>query len=91
MMTLPAPSDIGTDRRYLEPGWFTRNVFNRLVRRLTRMGVSVLGSRELRVQGRSSRPIRASSPRTSARCARLPECDAAMMATSASLQPSASA
>jgi deazaflavin-dependent oxidoreductase (nitroreductase family) len=38
--------------RYLEPGWFTRNVFNRAVRRLTRLGVSVLGSRELRVRGR---------------------------------------
>lgn len=54
MMTLPTPNDIGTDRRYLEPGWFTRNVFNRLVRRLTRWGVSVLGSRELRVPGRTS-------------------------------------
>jgi hypothetical protein len=40
--------------RYLEPGWFTRNIFNRLVRRLTRLGISVLGSRELRVQGRTS-------------------------------------
>ena len=29
--------------RYLEPGWFTRNVFNRTVRRLTRMGLSVMG------------------------------------------------
>lgn len=43
-----------TEQRYLEPGWFTRNVFNRLVRRLTRMGVSVYGSRELRVRGRTS-------------------------------------
>jgi deazaflavin-dependent oxidoreductase (nitroreductase family) len=42
------------EHRYLEPGWFTRNVFNRLVRRLTRMGVSVMGSRELRVRGRTS-------------------------------------
>ena len=41
-------------QHYLEPGWFTRNVFNRLVRRLTRMGVSVWGSRELRVRGRKS-------------------------------------
>ena len=40
--------------RYLEPGWFTRNVFNRAVRRLTRMGLSVYGSAELRVRGRSS-------------------------------------
>lgn len=43
-----------TENRYLQPGWFTRNVFNRAVRRLTRMGISVAGSRELRVRGRSS-------------------------------------
>jgi len=43
-----------TTARYLEPGWMTRNVFNRSVRRLTRMGVSIWGSRELRVRGRSS-------------------------------------
>lgn len=43
-----------TASRYLQPGWFTRNVFNRAVRRLTRMGISVYGSRELRVQGRKS-------------------------------------
>ncbi len=40
--------------RYLEPGWFTRHVFNRTVRQLTRWGVSIAGSRELRVRGRSS-------------------------------------
>ena len=40
--------------RYLEPGWFTRNAVNRLVRRLTRLGLSVRGSRELRVKGRTS-------------------------------------
>ncbi len=40
--------------RYLEPGWFTRNVFNRGVRGLTRAGISVWGSRELRVRGRKS-------------------------------------
>jgi hypothetical protein len=39
---------------YQEPGWLTKNVFNRLVRRLTRWGVSVMGSRELRVRGRTS-------------------------------------
>lgn len=41
-------------QRYLAPGWFTRNLFNRAVRRLTRLGVSVWGSRELRVRGRST-------------------------------------
>jgi deazaflavin-dependent oxidoreductase (nitroreductase family) len=43
-----------TDSRYLAPGWFTRAVFNRTVRGLTRLGVSILGSRELRVRGRTS-------------------------------------
>lgn len=43
-----------TEMRYVEPGWFTRNVFNRAVRSLTRWGISVAGSRELRVRGRKS-------------------------------------
>ena len=40
--------------RYLEPGWFTRNVFNRLMARLAKWGVSVWGSRQLAVRGRAS-------------------------------------
>jgi deazaflavin-dependent oxidoreductase (nitroreductase family) len=40
--------------RYLQPGWFTKNVFNRIVAGLTRLGVSVLGSRVLEVRGRTS-------------------------------------
>jgi deazaflavin-dependent oxidoreductase (nitroreductase family) len=43
-----------TDARYLEPGWFTRNIFNRAVARLTRLGISVYGSRVLVVRGRTS-------------------------------------
>ena len=39
---------------YQEAGWFTRNVFNRVVAGLTRMGVSVVGSRVLEVPGRKS-------------------------------------
>jgi len=39
---------------YQEPGWFTRNVFNRLVAVLTELGVSVAGSRVLEVKGRVS-------------------------------------
>jgi deazaflavin-dependent oxidoreductase (nitroreductase family) len=39
---------------YRAPGWFTRNVANRLVAFLTRHGVSVLGSRVLAVRGRTS-------------------------------------
>lgn len=40
--------------RYREPGWFTRNVFNRIVSGLTRAGVSVWGSRVLEVPGRTT-------------------------------------
>jgi len=39
---------------YRKPDWFTRNVFNRGVELLTRAGVSVWGSRILRVRGRKS-------------------------------------
>ena len=40
--------------KYVVPGWFTRNVFNRGVAALTRVGISVWGSRELRVRGRKT-------------------------------------
>jgi deazaflavin-dependent oxidoreductase (nitroreductase family) len=39
---------------YARPGWFTQHVFNPLVAVLTRAGISVWGSRELRVRGRTS-------------------------------------
>jgi deazaflavin-dependent oxidoreductase (nitroreductase family) len=39
---------------YRAPGWLTRNVVNRVVAFLTRRGVSVMGSRVLAVQGRTS-------------------------------------
>jgi len=39
---------------YRRPGWFTTNVFNRIVAWLTRIGVSVYGSRVLEVKGRKS-------------------------------------
>ncbi|HET6817162.1 MAG TPA: nitroreductase family deazaflavin-dependent oxidoreductase [Mycobacteriales bacterium] len=45
--------------RYAQPGWFTRNVFNRLVALATRAGVSVWGSRVLEVRGRTSGEWRA--------------------------------
>jgi deazaflavin-dependent oxidoreductase (nitroreductase family) len=41
-------------QRYQAPGWFTTHVFNRFIRRATRIGISVWGSRELRVVGRRS-------------------------------------
>ena len=46
------------DDRYVVPGWFTVHVFNRAVRWLTRHGLSVAGSRELRVVGRRSGEVR---------------------------------
>jgi deazaflavin-dependent oxidoreductase (nitroreductase family) len=39
---------------YQRPGWFTTNVFNRVVALATRSGVSVYGSRVLEVQGRKT-------------------------------------
>jgi deazaflavin-dependent oxidoreductase (nitroreductase family) len=45
----PAPTP-----HYKEPGWFTRNVFNRSVAGLTRLGISVWGSRVLEVPGRKT-------------------------------------
>ena len=36
------------------PGWFTRHVFNPFVALLTRLGLSLFGSRVLEVRGRSS-------------------------------------
>ena len=39
---------------YRKPGWFTKHVFNRLVAGLTKLGVSVLGSRVLEVKGRKT-------------------------------------
>jgi deazaflavin-dependent oxidoreductase (nitroreductase family) len=43
-----------TSRRYLEPGWFTRNVANRAMAGLAGLGLSVRGSRVLAVRGRTS-------------------------------------
>jgi hypothetical protein len=45
---------------YKRPDWFTQNVFNRAVAALTRAGVSVWGSRVLRVRGRTSGEWRSS-------------------------------
>ncbi len=42
------------EAHFKEPGWFTRNVFNRLVALGTRMGFSLAGSRVLEVKGRKS-------------------------------------
>lgn len=39
---------------YQRPGWFTKHVFNPMVAGLTRLGVSLVGSRVLEVRGRKS-------------------------------------
>jgi hypothetical protein len=39
---------------YRKPDWFTKNVFNPAVALMTRAGISVWGSRILRVRGRKS-------------------------------------
>jgi len=45
---------MSTTTHYRRPGWFTRRVFNRAVAGLTRLGISVWGSRVLEVRGRRS-------------------------------------
>ena len=47
-------ADNESQSRYVRPGWFTNHVGNPLVALLTRAGLSVWGSRELRVRGRTS-------------------------------------
>jgi deazaflavin-dependent oxidoreductase (nitroreductase family) len=39
---------------YRKPGWFTNKVFNPAVAAMTRAGISIWGSRVLRVRGRKS-------------------------------------
>jgi deazaflavin-dependent oxidoreductase (nitroreductase family) len=43
-----------SEPRYARPGWFTKRIFNPIVALFTRAGVSVWGSRELRVRGRKT-------------------------------------
>jgi deazaflavin-dependent oxidoreductase (nitroreductase family) len=47
------PSD-SSAKGFQEPGWFTRNVFNRAVNGLMALGISIQGSRVLEVKGRKS-------------------------------------
>ena len=43
---------------YRKPAWFTQHIFNPLVAGLTRLGISVWGSRVLEVKGRTSGQMR---------------------------------
>jgi deazaflavin-dependent oxidoreductase (nitroreductase family) len=49
-----SPTDPPAAPHYKQPGWFTRNVFNPTIAGLTRLGVSVWGSRVLEVPGRKT-------------------------------------
>jgi deazaflavin-dependent oxidoreductase (nitroreductase family) len=42
------------EAHFKRPGWFTKNVFNRIVAAFTGLGLSIWGSRVLEVRGRSS-------------------------------------
>ena len=53
MSTIPTPEQ-SASAHYKRPDWFTRNVFNRVLSGLTRMGISVWGSRVLEHRGRTS-------------------------------------
>ena len=44
METEEAPMTAQTPRQYREPGWFTRNVFNKAVAGLTGLGISILST-----------------------------------------------
>jgi deazaflavin-dependent oxidoreductase (nitroreductase family) len=53
--TTPTLTDNTSDTpRYIEPDWFTGNVFNPVVARCTKWGLSLWGSRVLEVPGRNS-------------------------------------
>jgi deazaflavin-dependent oxidoreductase (nitroreductase family) len=57
-MTTDAPTRTDHPTRYIEPDGFTRRVFNPIVARLTRWGISLWGSRVLSVPGRTSGEVR---------------------------------
>lgn len=52
-MSADQPPAASSDH-FQEPGWFTRNVFNRALGSLTALGISIYGSRVLEVKGRKS-------------------------------------
>jgi deazaflavin-dependent oxidoreductase (nitroreductase family) len=54
----PMTTTTSTADRYLRPDRFTAQVMNPLVRWLARRGISLLGSRELRIVGRKSGIVR---------------------------------
>lgn len=57
-MTIDRQTDTTANPRYVQPDRFTRHIFNPIVARFTRWGVSLWGSRVLSVPGRVSGEIR---------------------------------
>ena len=57
MSTITLSTETAAAAHYKRPDWFTMHVFNKAVAGLTRLGVSVLGSRVLEHRGRSSGEI----------------------------------
>jgi deazaflavin-dependent oxidoreductase (nitroreductase family) len=53
-MNAAEPSPPPSSTTFQEPGWFTRNVFNKIVNGLMAVGISIAGSRVLEVKGRKS-------------------------------------
>ena len=53
-MNAAEPSPAPSPKTFQEPGWFTRNVFNKSIAGLMALGISVAGSRVLEVKGRKS-------------------------------------
>jgi deazaflavin-dependent oxidoreductase (nitroreductase family) len=51
---LPSKEKAMPDQHYRKPGWFTKHVLNQTIVALTKMGVSLRGSRTLEVRGRKS-------------------------------------
>jgi deazaflavin-dependent oxidoreductase (nitroreductase family) len=45
---------VAEETKFIRPGWFTRNVFNRVVDAFGRLGISLAGHRSLTVRGRRS-------------------------------------
>jgi deazaflavin-dependent oxidoreductase (nitroreductase family) len=52
--SVPADNAAAAHFERKRPGWFTKNVFNRLLKGLMGLGLSVWGSRVLEVRGRKS-------------------------------------
>ncbi len=58
MSTITIAPEAAATAHYKRPDWFTTHIFNKAVAGLTRLGVSVMGSRVLEHRGRTSGELR---------------------------------